>query len=117
MDDYCWIILDSNQFIFDDLVMWVNLLYVYEEVLDCGLVDWECNGVVVFGCYQVIDKLELVVDYYFLSVNDNLDFGFYVDCDSNLNDDIVVYVQNEDFLVFDVQVFIFQVGYDVSDNV
>ena len=111
-DDYRRITLDTNQPITDDVAVRVNLLHAYEEVPDRGPADRERNGAAVSGRYQATEKLDLVADYYFLSANDNPDLGSYVDRESNPNDDIPVYVQNEDFLASDVQAFTFQAGHD-----
>lgn len=117
MDNYGCVMLDVNYVFIDNVVLWVNVFYGYEEVFDCVLIDCECKGLVFFGFFKVNDWFDVVLDYYGLCVDDNFDFGSYLigmGFDCKLVKNVLVYVQKEDFLSLDVDVLMVRVKFKID---
>ncbi|GAB3091972.1 TonB-dependent siderophore receptor [Aestuariicella hydrocarbonica] len=116
-DGYVRLTADSNLKLTEDLAARVNVLHSYEDVPDRDPADRERNGLALSVTYAATDKLNLTGDYYYLKAEDKPDLGSYIDDTTGKpNDDIAVYVQDEDFLDSEVETFTFHANYEFADN-
>ncbi len=105
-DDFQRYSLDANQRINDDVALRANILYANKDIPDRGPANEERTGVALSAAWQSTDKLQLVGDYYYLDANDKPDLGSYINRTTGQpDDDIPVYLQDEDFLNSTVNVF------------
>jgi catecholate siderophore receptor len=110
--------LDSNQRINDDVAVRANLMWSDEDVPDRDPAARERTGIALSGAWQATDKLSLVADFYYLDAEDKPDLGTYIDRDTGSPvKGIPVYLQDEDFLESEVDVFTFTAAYTFSDNI
>ena len=109
--------LDSNQRISDDIAVRANLLYSDKDVPDRDPAAEERKGLALSGFWQATDKFHLVADYYSHEAADKPDLGTYIISNGSPVDDIPVYLQKQDFMESDVEVFTFRAGYDLADNI
>jgi catecholate siderophore receptor len=117
-DDYRRATLDSNYKINDDLAVRANVLHSYTEVPDRAPADKERNGAALSAAWQTTRDLKLIADYYHLQAFDHPDLGSYIDSTTGRpNDDIPVYVQDEDFQKSRVDTVTLRAEYDINDNV
>lgn len=117
-DDYRRASLDSNVRINDEAAVRANVLHSYTEVPDRAPADKERNGLALSGALQATDDLKVVADYYHLQAFDHPDLGSYIDSTTGRpNDDIPVYVQDEDFQKSRVDTVTLRAEYDVNDDV
>lgn len=115
-DSYQRYTLDSNQAINDDIAVRTNLLFADQDVPDRDPAARERKGAAVAALWDVTDKLDLRADLYYLDAADKPDLGSYIVSGGKPNDDIPVYLQNQDFLESEVEVFTLRADYAFSDN-
>jgi catecholate siderophore receptor len=116
-DNYRRATLDSNYKINDDLAVRANVLHAYTEVPDRAPADKERNGAALSATWQTTHDLKLIADYYHLQAFDQPDLGTYINRSSGQpNDDMPVYLQDEDFLKSRVDTFTLRAEYEVSDK-
>ncbi|MDG6778390.1 TonB-dependent siderophore receptor [Thiomicrorhabdus sp. zzn3] len=116
-DDYHRYTLDSNVKLSDDAAVRLNVLQAYEEVPDRAPADRQRDGIALSGKLQATDKLEIIADYYHLDAKDSPDLGSYIDRTTGKpNDDIPVYLQDQDFLDSEVDTFTLRLGYQANDH-
>ena len=116
-DNYQRVALDSNVKINDEAAIRANLVYSDKDVPDRGPADKERFGIAVAGSYKASEKLDLAADLYYLKAKDSPDLGSYHLTNSTIAHDIPSYVQDEDFLESEVQVFTLSAGYEVNKAV
>ncbi|MEA3301147.1 MAG: TonB-dependent siderophore receptor [Pseudomonadota bacterium] len=116
-DSYQRYSLDSNQRITDNLAVRANLLYSDKDVPDRGPAAEERKGAALSAFWQVSDHLDLVADYYYMDAADKPDLGTYILSNGRPVKDTPVYLQKQDFMESDVEVFTFRAGYDLADNI
>jgi len=116
-DNYQRYSLDSNQRINDDIAVRANLIFSDREIADRDPAAKERKGAALSGLWQVTDNLDLVADYYYLDAADKPDLGTYIVSDGKPVKRIPVYLQKQDFMESDVEVFTFRAGYDFADNI
>ena len=116
-DSYQRYTLDSNIKINEDAAVRANLLYADRDVPDREPASRERTGVALSGALQATEKLKVVADYYYLNAEDKPDLGTYINRDTGKPvKDVPVYLQDQDFLESEVEVFTGRVNYDFSDS-
>lgn len=115
-DNYRRVALDSNIKINKDTAIRANLLYSEKDIPDREPADKERLGVALAGSHQASDKLNLTADFYYLDAKDSPDLGSYHLDNTTIAKNVPSYVQDEDFLESEVQVFTFKAGYDINDT-
>lgn len=115
-DSYQRYTLDSNQSITDDIAVRANLLFADQDVPDRDPASRERKGAALAGLWEASDELQLRADYYYLDATDKPDLGSYIVSGGKPNDDMPVYVQDQDFMQSDVEVFTFRADYEFSDT-
>ena len=115
-DNYRRIALDSNIKINNDTAIRANLLYSEKDIPDRSPADKERLGVALAGSYQASEKLNFAADLYYLDAKDSPDLGSYHLTDSTIAKNVPSYVQDEDFLESEVQVFTLKTGYDINNT-
>ena len=109
--------LDANQRISDTVAVRANVLYADRDIPDREPANRERTGIALSGAFQATDKLNLIADYYYLDAEDSPDLGTYINRDTGKpTKDIPVYVQDQDFLESEVEVFTLRVGYQFNDT-
>src|SRR5690606_20084934 len=108
--------LDSNQRINDNLAVRANLLFSDKDVPDRDPAAEERKGAALSAVWQATDRLDLHADYYYLDAEDKPDLGTYIRSGGAPNHRIPVYLQDQDFLQSEVEVFTLGAGYQFSDG-
>ena len=115
-DNHTRLALDSNVKVNDKTAVRANLLYSDKDIPDRAPADKERLGLALAANHQASNKLNLAADFYYLNAKDSPDLGSYHIDDTTVAKNVPSYVQDEDFLESEVQVFTFKTGYDVNNT-
>lgn len=115
-DNYHRLSVDSNFALSDDFSVRINALSHGEDVPDRDPADKSRKGLALSGTYDPQSNLKLTADYYYLNAEDKPDLGVYIEQGGNPVDDVPAYVQEQDFLDSEVEVFTFRAEYDFASN-
>src|SRR5690606_5483917 len=94
-----------------------NLLHAAEKAPVRGPAAAQREGAALSAFWQVGHHLDLVADYYYIDAADKPDLGPYILSAGRPVKDTPVYLQKQDFMESDVEVFTFRAGYDLADNI
>ncbi|MBD2860027.1 TonB-dependent siderophore receptor [Spongiibacter sp. KMU-158] len=115
-DNHHRLTLDSNVAISDSTAVRVNLLHTEEDVPERDPAYRERKGLAASVSHQATDKLDIKADVYYLDASDGWDMGSYIGSDGKPNDNIPVYVQDEDFIDSEVNAFTLRFGYQFGEG-
>ncbi|MGD9660951.1 MAG: TonB-dependent receptor [Porticoccaceae bacterium] len=116
-DSYQRYTIDSNQRLSDDVAVRANLIYSDRDIADRDPAAKERKGAALSGFWQMTDKFDLLADYYYLDASDKPDLGTYIVSNGKPVKDTPVYLQDQDFIESEVEVFTLRGGYDFSDGI
>lgn len=116
-DDYRRFTIDSNYKINEDLAVRANLLHAYKDIPDREPANRERNGAALSAVWQASDRLKFTGDFYYLKANDTPDLGSYIRANGGgPNNEIPVYLQNEDFLSSEIKAFTLRTEFAFNDS-
>jgi len=112
-DDYRRLTLDSNQPLGERAALRANLLHGHEQVPDRAPAERERDGAALSLLLQPTDRFSVLADYYYLDAAGAADLGTYIEPNGGEPvDDLMPYLQDEDFLRSSVNIGTVRAEYD-----
>ena len=116
-DDMHRFTADINRTLSDEVAVRANLLYSDTDVPDRGPAARKRVGGLFSTLWQTTADLKLAVDYYHLNADNKPDAGSFWDSDKReVVSNVPVYLQDNDFLDTEVNIFTFKAHYHISDS-
>ncbi len=116
-DDYHRATFDLNQPLSGATAVRINLLHAGQQTPDRAPAAKRRVGGLISGIWEASEQLELAADYYRLAADDKPDLGGYFDrTERQPAKDVPVYLQGNDFLDTEVDVFTLKASYMFSDT-
>ena len=117
-DDYRRLTLDSNQPLGEHAALRANLLHGSEQVPDRAPAERERDGAALSLLLQPTDRFSVLADYYYLDAAGAADLGTYIEPNGGEPvDDLMPYLQDEDFLKSKIDTWTLRVGYQLNPDV
>jgi len=118
-DDHLRTSIDANQVFGEQLAIRANALYADEDIPDRAPAFRQRKGLALSGLYTPNDSLEIHIDYYGLSADENPDLGGYLIGtlpDRKPAENVPVYAQSADFQKSDVDTGTARIDYRFNED-